>query len=163
MPAQFCLAHLLCIWTCKLIIAGNINLVVINHTGRSKEIALKWVIIATLSDCSRCNLLASWCVRTRLLAGILAHMKVCKLLCTIGRILYIYFWLALHVLFLCFPVYRLSSPSNFKLQTGGNYCPFSPFYIWKIWIHFARRILTSWNVMSLWSKYRRKDCYSFID
>lgn len=87
MPTQLCLAHLLCIWTCKLIIVGNINLVVINHTGRSKEIALKWVILTTLSDCSQCNLLGSWCEHTRLLAGTLAQKEICKLLCTISRIL----------------------------------------------------------------------------
>lgn len=87
MPTQLCLAHLLCISTCKLIIAGNINLVVINHTGRSKEIALKWVILTTLSDCFRCNLLGSWCVQSRLLAGTLAQKKICKLLCTIHRIM----------------------------------------------------------------------------
>lgn len=86
MLTQLCLAHLLCISTCKLIIAGNINLVVINHRGRSKEIALKWVILTTLSDCSQCNLLGSWCVHTRLLVGTLAQKRICKLLCIIGRI-----------------------------------------------------------------------------
>lgn len=87
MPTQLCLAHLLCISTCKLIIAGNINLVVINHAGRSKEIALKWVILITLSDCSQCNLLRSWCAYTRLLAGTLAQKEIRKLLCMIGIII----------------------------------------------------------------------------
>lgn len=87
MPTQLCLAHLLCISTCKLIIAGNINLVVINHTGRSKEIALKWVILTTLSNCSCCNLLGSWCVHTRLLAGTVEQKEICKSLCMIGRIM----------------------------------------------------------------------------
>lgn len=38
--------------SCKLIIAGNINLVVINHRGRNKAVALVPAILTALSDCS---------------------------------------------------------------------------------------------------------------
>lgn len=38
--------------SCKLIIASNINLVVINHRGRREAVTLEPAISAALSDCS---------------------------------------------------------------------------------------------------------------